>query len=357
MVRDRLPCGFEQGDRAAAASPFIKRLLASRCTLSHDSGWPCWATRRLCGSCQTSVLNPPMPPSGGPPSSCSRAGTPTLRPSLTDLVAAPAGNAGWLLPIEPLLHVSAQPDVWAPAPGTAAISGRLNDQDFSAQHSGHRQRSTRTIHVMEVPMRAAVLMLLFTTVAFPLGAQTLTTPDVTIPPPPVKTVNLSGPRFGFTALSQGVVADAQAVEPSPSSCWAVAIKGTVLVTRTDGSVQRGTLVCLGTTESCWLAPARSRSTRSRESTSRATAFSTACSRAPLSVWSCWLSARLIAPPSRLAGDCRLRDVRRHSRRSARKQSDRSSGGTSHRRHSLGKCVFEGRTRGRRTKDRGRASRF
>ena len=97
-------------------------------------------------------------------------------------------------------------------------------------------------------MRAAVLMLLFTSVAFPLGAQTVTTTDVTIPPPPVKTVSLSDPRFGFTALSEGVVAHAQAVEPSPSSCWAVAIKGTVLVTRTDGSVQRGTLVCLGTTD-------------------------------------------------------------------------------------------------------------
>jgi DNA-binding winged helix-turn-helix (wHTH) protein len=31
------------------------------------------------------------------------------------LAAAPAGNAGWLLPIEPLLHVIAHPDVWAAA--------------------------------------------------------------------------------------------------------------------------------------------------------------------------------------------------------------------------------------------------
>jgi DNA-binding winged helix-turn-helix (wHTH) protein len=30
------------------------------------------------------------------------------------LAAAPAGNAGWLLPVEPLLHVSAQPTIWAP---------------------------------------------------------------------------------------------------------------------------------------------------------------------------------------------------------------------------------------------------
>ena len=53
-------------------------------------------------------------------------------------------------------------------------------------------------------MRAAVLLLLFTTVAVPVGAQT-TTSDVTIPPPPLKTVSLSGPRFGVTALSDGVV--------------------------------------------------------------------------------------------------------------------------------------------------------
>jgi DNA-binding winged helix-turn-helix (wHTH) protein/Tfp pilus assembly protein PilF len=31
------------------------------------------------------------------------------------LAAAPAGNAGWLLPVEPLLHVTAHADAWAPA--------------------------------------------------------------------------------------------------------------------------------------------------------------------------------------------------------------------------------------------------
>jgi DNA-binding winged helix-turn-helix (wHTH) protein len=31
------------------------------------------------------------------------------------LAAAPAGNAAWLLPIEPLLHVAAHPDIWARA--------------------------------------------------------------------------------------------------------------------------------------------------------------------------------------------------------------------------------------------------
>ena len=53
-------------------------------------------------------------------------------------------------------------------------------------------------------MRAAVLMLLFTSIVIPVGVQAQSL-DVTIPPPPVKTVSLSGPRFGFTALSQGVV--------------------------------------------------------------------------------------------------------------------------------------------------------
>jgi len=56
---------------------------------------------------------------------------------------------------------------------------------------------------MEVPMRAAVLMMLFAGVAAPAFAQS--TVDVTNPPPPVRFVNLSGPRFGFTALSDGIV--------------------------------------------------------------------------------------------------------------------------------------------------------
>jgi hypothetical protein len=57
---------------------------------------------------------------------------------------------------------------------------------------------------MEVPMRVAVLMVLIATLAVPVGAQSQT-PDITIPPPPLKTVNLSGPRFGVTMLSEGVV--------------------------------------------------------------------------------------------------------------------------------------------------------
>ena len=59
------------------------------------------------------------------------------------------------------------------------------------------------MHVMEVPMRPALLMLLFVTVAAPVAAQTVV--DVTIPPPRLKVVGLSGPRFGITALSEGVV--------------------------------------------------------------------------------------------------------------------------------------------------------
>ena len=30
------------------------------------------------------------------------------------LSVAPSGNAGWLLPIEPLLNVASAPDTWAP---------------------------------------------------------------------------------------------------------------------------------------------------------------------------------------------------------------------------------------------------
>jgi hypothetical protein len=55
---------------------------------------------------------------------------------------------------------------------------------------------------MEVRMRVAVLTLFMAGVALPAFAQT---ESVVNPPAPVKSVNLSGPRFGFTSLSQGVV--------------------------------------------------------------------------------------------------------------------------------------------------------
>ena len=61
----------------------------------------------------------------------------------------------------------------------------------------------------------------------------------------------------MTPLTRGVLlaaavlvtarsADAQSIESLPVSCWAVAIKGPVLVTKTDGTVEKGTLACLGT---------------------------------------------------------------------------------------------------------------
>jgi hypothetical protein len=56
---------------------------------------------------------------------------------------------------------------------------------------------------MEVLMRAACLALVFVAVTVPLGAQTV--PTVLTPPPVAKTVTLSGPRFGFTSLGEGVV--------------------------------------------------------------------------------------------------------------------------------------------------------
>lgn len=55
-------------------------------------------------------------------------------------------------------------------------------------------------------MRAAVWMSMGVLLvsALPAAAQTGTA-NVISPPPPVKTVSLSGPRFGFTSLSEGVV--------------------------------------------------------------------------------------------------------------------------------------------------------
>ena len=53
-------------------------------------------------------------------------------------------------------------------------------------------------------MRVAVFMFSLCGVVAPIGAQT-----VISPPPLAKTVNLSGPRFGVTSLSDGVVAKLQ----------------------------------------------------------------------------------------------------------------------------------------------------
>jgi hypothetical protein len=57
---------------------------------------------------------------------------------------------------------------------------------------------------MEVRMRVAVFMFSLLGIVAPLGAQT-----VISPPPLAKTVDLSGPRFGVTSLSEGVVAKLQ----------------------------------------------------------------------------------------------------------------------------------------------------
>ena len=56
-------------------------------------------------------------------------------------------------------------------------------------------------------MRAAVLMMLFAGMAAPAIAQDSV--NIVNPPPPVRSVNLSGPRFGFTSLSDGIVAKLQ----------------------------------------------------------------------------------------------------------------------------------------------------
>jgi hypothetical protein len=56
---------------------------------------------------------------------------------------------------------------------------------------------------MEVSMRAVYFVVLFVSVAGPMRAQTSAT--VTSPPPVAKAVSLSGPRFGLTVFSDGVV--------------------------------------------------------------------------------------------------------------------------------------------------------
>ena len=50
-------------------------------------------------------------------------------------------------------------------------------------------------------MRSVFLALAVAAVAVPVSAQSVITP----PPPAAKTVSLSGPRFGFTSLSDGIV--------------------------------------------------------------------------------------------------------------------------------------------------------
>lgn len=55
---------------------------------------------------------------------------------------------------------------------------------------------------MEMYMRAALFAFSLVCVVAPVGAQTMI-------PPPAKTVRLSGPRFGVTVLSDGVVAKLQ----------------------------------------------------------------------------------------------------------------------------------------------------
>jgi hypothetical protein len=49
-------------------------------------------------------------------------------------------------------------------------------------------------------------------------------------------------------LLAGSSAHAQTNNAQSTSCWAAAIKGPVVVTMTDGSVQKGTLACFGATE-------------------------------------------------------------------------------------------------------------
>lgn len=51
--------------------------------------------------------------------------------------------------------------------------------------------------------------------------------------------------FAAALALSSTSAYAQSLAPPPASCWSVAVKGVVLVTKDDGTVQKGTLVCLG----------------------------------------------------------------------------------------------------------------
>ena len=41
-------------------------------------------------------------------------GSGSIRVAAVTLTAAPPGNTGWIVPVEPLLNVAAAPDVWTP---------------------------------------------------------------------------------------------------------------------------------------------------------------------------------------------------------------------------------------------------
>ena len=107
---------IQQGDREGAAAAF-------RESLTRVAVHP---LARLGLAALGASLMPAAPPVGrftsvdgavGHAIALAFAGKHSDAASIVDeaLAEAPPGNAGWLLPVEPMLRVSAHPDIWAPA--------------------------------------------------------------------------------------------------------------------------------------------------------------------------------------------------------------------------------------------------
>src|SRR5262245_48113017 len=76
---------------------------------------------------------------------------------------------------------------------------RRTIQDFSGCSSGLRERASLPLS-QEVVMRKIVLAAMFVAWAAPLHAQ-----SGTEAPAPTRSLELAGPRFGVTMLSEGVI--------------------------------------------------------------------------------------------------------------------------------------------------------
>jgi DNA-binding winged helix-turn-helix (wHTH) protein len=107
---------IREGDRAAAAVAF-------REALARVSGHPLARLALAAGgapdvaTAASSALRPTVDAAFGQAIALAFGGDRSRAAAIVDewLASAPPGNSGWILPIEPMLHVSAHPDVWAPA--------------------------------------------------------------------------------------------------------------------------------------------------------------------------------------------------------------------------------------------------
>ena len=108
-------CGFSRAIVTPRLLPFVKRWLASPCTRWQGSGSPL-SEHPMLPQCRLRARRRLMAHSGKPSHSCLPASTPTPQPIVDQaLAAAPPGAAGWLLPVEPTLRVSAHAEIWASA--------------------------------------------------------------------------------------------------------------------------------------------------------------------------------------------------------------------------------------------------